>query len=193
MKNILKYGVFTILTLSLGVALLFQTNVEATALDTNSQEQFNTTIVTPDVDTIETTSETVSTEEETNFEEEGSAGSETKGEGMAFRATCYCLRGKTASGAMVRRGIVAADPRILPLGTRISVSNAGRYSGTYLVADTGGVIKGKILDIWVPSCGEAIAWGRRGVTVSVVGRGGKATKAKADKAAKPAKVEKEKN
>jgi 3D (Asp-Asp-Asp) domain-containing protein len=177
MKNILKYGVFTILTLSLGVAILFQTNVEATALDTNSQEQFNTTMTSPNVEPIET----ISSEEEVSFEEEGL---ETKGEGMAFRATCYCLRGKTASGAMVRRGIVAADPRVLPLGTRISLSNAGRYSGTYLVADTGGVIKGKILDIWVPSCGEAISWGRRSVTVTVLGRGGKAPKAKAVKAPK---------
>jgi 3D (Asp-Asp-Asp) domain-containing protein len=192
MKNLLKYGVFTILTLSLGVAILFQTNVEATALDSNSPEQFNTTIVTSNVEPIETTSETISTQEETNFEGEGLAGSETKGDGMAFRATCYCLRGKTASGAMVRRGIVAADTRILPLGTRISVSNAGRYSGTYLVADTGGVIKGKILDIWVPSCGEAVSWGRRSITVSVLGRGGKEPKAKTDKVAKPAKIEKEK-
>lgn len=86
-----------------------------------------------------------------------------------FKATAYCLRGRTASGRMVRRGIVAADPRVLPLGSRIKLT-AGRYSGTYLVADTGGKIKGNILDIWVPSCREARRWGRRSVKVTVLKR-----------------------
>lgn len=107
---------------------------------------------------------------------------ETKGAvvsaGQSFRATAYCLQGKTASGSGVRRGIVAADRRVLPLGTRIQVT-AGAYSGTYTVADTGGVIKGRILDIWVPSCAEAIRFGRRNITVSVIGGKG-AKKAKAN-------------
>lgn len=86
-----------------------------------------------------------------------------------FRATAYCLKGRTASGGGVRRGIVAADPRVLPLGTRVYL-NAGPYSGTYTVADTGGAVKGNILDIWVPSCAEANRFGRRSITVSVLGR-----------------------
>ncbi len=86
-----------------------------------------------------------------------------------FKATAYCLRGITASGARVRRGIVAADPRVLRLGSRIHM-NAGRYTGHYLVADTGGKIKGRILDIWVPSCSEARRWGRRSVHVKVVSK-----------------------
>ncbi len=90
----------------------------------------------------------------------------------AFKATAYCLKGRTASGGSVRRGIVAADPRVLPLGTRIQM-NAGSYSGTYTVADTGGVIKGRILDIWVPNCSEAIRFGRKTVTVSVLNRNGR--------------------
>lgn len=91
--------------------------------------------------------------------------SETK----TFRATAYCLKGRTASGGNVRRGIVAADRRVLPLGTRIQIS-AGAYSGTYTVADTGGAVKGNILDIWMPSCAEANRFGRRTVTVSVIGK-----------------------
>lgn len=86
-----------------------------------------------------------------------------------FKATAYCLRGRTASGTHVRKGIVAADPRVLPLGTRISMK-AGKYSGTYTVADTGGRIKGRILDVWVPSCSEARRFGRKSVKVSVVKR-----------------------
>ena len=88
---------------------------------------------------------------------------------VAYKATAYCLKGRTASGSGVRRGIVAADPRILPLGTRIQV-NAGGYSGTYTVADTGGGVKGRHLDFWVASCSEATRFGRRTVMVSVVGK-----------------------
>ncbi len=87
----------------------------------------------------------------------------------SYRATAYCLKGRTASGGGVRRGIVAADPRHLPLGTRIQLT-AGSYTGTYTVADTGGAVKGRILDIWMPSCVEAVRFGRKTVGVSVVGR-----------------------
>jgi 3D (Asp-Asp-Asp) domain-containing protein len=186
MKNLLKYCVLTILTLFVGAFLYFQPRAEAINFVSNQE----VVVETPKV-IIETTTEAdsktsiVSKIDPINLFETGKTfGSETAAVGMAFKATCYCLRGKTASGAMVRRGIVAADPRILPLGTRISLSNAGRYSGNYLVADTGGVIKGRILDIWVPSCGEAIGWGRRGVTVTILGRGGKSPVKKAKKAIK---------
>ncbi|MCD9186091.1 MAG: 3D domain-containing protein [Pyrinomonadaceae bacterium] len=75
------------------------------------------------------------------------------------------MKGRTASGSGVRRGIVAADPRVLPLGTRINLQ-AGSYSGSYIVADTGGGIRGRRLDIWVSSCSEAKRFGRRKVSVS---------------------------
>ena len=81
-----------------------------------------------------------------------------------FSATAYCLSGKTAMGHGVRRGIIAADPRVLKLGSRVYV-NAGAWSGSYLVSDTGGAIKGKKIDIWVPGCSEARKFGRRSVQV----------------------------
>jgi len=84
----------------------------------------------------------------------------------SFNATAYCLGGKTAMGHGVRRGIIAADPRVLRLGSKVTIS-AGQWSGTYLVSDTGGGIKGKRLDIWVPSCSEARKFGRRSIQVSV--------------------------
>lgn len=109
-------------------------------------------------------------EENTEAEVESS-----EGKARTFRATAYCLRGRTASGRMVRRGIVAADPRVLPLGTKIRLSG-GRYSGNYIVADTGGKIKGRVLDIWVPSCAEARNWGNRTVKVTVIGKAKKKRK-----------------
>ncbi len=90
-------------------------------------------------------------------------------EGRSFRATAYCLKGRTASGGSVRRGIVAADRRVLPLGTRIQIS-AGAYSGTYTVTDTGGAVRGRTIDIWMPSCSEANRFGRRTILVSVLGK-----------------------
>lgn len=97
------------------------------------------------------------------------AKSSGKASGTGFVATAYCLQGKTATGGSVRRGIVAADPKILPLGTRITM-NAGAYSGSYVVADTGGGIKGKRLDVWVSSCSEAKRFGRKSVSVNVGGK-----------------------
>lgn len=103
-----------------------------------------------------------------NLDDKSAIGAKTSS-AKAFSATAYCLQGRTALGHSVRRGIVAADPRVLPLGTRISL-NAGSYSGSYLVADTGGNVKGRKLDIWVPSCSEAKRFGRKSVSLSVVGK-----------------------
>jgi 3D (Asp-Asp-Asp) domain-containing protein len=86
-----------------------------------------------------------------------------------FHATAYCLKGRTASGENVRQGFVAADPRVLPLGTLVHIQ-AGRYTGVYKVADTGGAIKGRKIDIYVPSYQEAKSFGRQRIKVKVLGR-----------------------
>ena len=91
----------------------------------------------------------------------------------AFVATAYSLHGRTSSGTVARPGVVAADPRVLPLGSRIRVSGAGRYSGTYTVADTGSAIDGHRIDVYIPSHAEARRFGRRTVHVDVVQRGGR--------------------
>jgi 3D (Asp-Asp-Asp) domain-containing protein len=83
----------------------------------------------------------------------------------SFTATAYCLKGRTALGHGVRRGLIAADPRVLKLGSSVNLG-AGSYSGTYLVSDTGGRVKGRKIDIWVPSCAEARRFGRRTVTIN---------------------------
>jgi len=152
----------------------FQPQVEAVTTSisadlTNSQEVFlqqqeqnkkNVTKATVTENESQTTN---------NKTEEKTANSTSKNAG-GFNATAYCLRGRTANGGSVRRGIVAADPRVLPLGTRIYL-NAGAYSGNYVVADTGGAVRGRKLDIWVPNCSEAMRFGRRSVSVNILGRG----------------------
>ncbi|MFP5265671.1 MAG: 3D domain-containing protein [Blastocatellia bacterium] len=107
------------------------------------------------------------------------SGEGERGDLQDFHATAYCLKGRTASGENVRPGIVAADPKVLPLGTVVHI-RAGRYTGTYTVMDTGGRIKGRILDVYVPTYQEAVAFGRRQVKIKVLGR----TKRNADPARK---------
>ncbi|HEY0097898.1 MAG TPA: 3D domain-containing protein [Pyrinomonadaceae bacterium] len=91
-----------------------------------------------------------------------------------FTATAYALPGRTASGQTVRRGLIAAD-KSLPLGTRVRL-DAGRYSGEYLVADRGSRVRGRTIDIWVPSNGEAIRFGRRPVKLTILSYGAKKAK-----------------
>ena len=88
-------------------------------------------------------------------------------EAVHYIATAYSLRGKTASGRYVSQGIIAADPRVLPLGSRVRLE-AGAWSGEYLVADTGGAIRGRKIDIWTPSSREAMRFGRRKVKLTVL-------------------------
>lgn len=88
---------------------------------------------------------------------------------VSFTATAYTLRGRTASGKTVARGLIAADRRVLPIGTRVRLE-AGSYSGEYTVADTGGAVRGRKIDIWMPSTSEAMRFGRRAVKLTVLTR-----------------------
>lgn len=88
-------------------------------------------------------------------------------EARDFHATAYCLKGRTASGTYVKKGIIAADPKVLPLGTVVHIK-AGKYTGTYTVADTGSRIRGKKVDIYVPTYREAMSFGRQKVKIKVV-------------------------
>ena len=92
-----------------------------------------------------------------------------------YVATAYSLRGRTASGRMVSRGLIAADPSVLPLGSRVRLEHPG-YSGEYLVADTGGAIRGRRIDIWTPSTSEAMRFGRRTVKLTVLSYGTRRTR-----------------
>lgn len=94
------------------------------------------------------------------------------GEFQEFHATAYCLKGRTASGASATAGMIAADPRVLPLGTVVHI-RAGKYTGQYTVTDTGGRIKGHLIDVYLPNHKEAMSFGRRQVKIKVLGRVGR--------------------
>lgn len=80
-------------------------------------------------------------------------------------AVAYSLPGRTASGLPVGPGVVAVDPSVIPLGTRLFIPGYGPG----IAADTGTAIKGNIIDLWFPTLAEARAWGRRTVTITIYG------------------------
>jgi 3D (Asp-Asp-Asp) domain-containing protein len=72
--------------------------------------------------------------------------------------------GITASGMRAAYGVVAVDPRVIPMFTRLYIPGYG-----YAVAgDTGGAIRGHRIDLFFPTYGEALRFGRRGITVYVL-------------------------
>ena len=73
--------------------------------------------------------------------------------------------GITASGMRVERGVVAVDPSIIPLGTRLYIEGYGFA----LAADTGSAIRGYRIDLFMYTGQEALNWGRRSVTVHILG------------------------
>jgi 3D (Asp-Asp-Asp) domain-containing protein len=84
---------------------------------------------------------------------------------LTVLATGYALPGHTASGIPVGPGVVAVDPSVIPLGTRLSIPGYGEG----IAADTGGAIRGAHIDLWFSTEAEALAWGRRNVTIAVGG------------------------
>jgi 3D (Asp-Asp-Asp) domain-containing protein len=83
-------------------------------------------------------------------------------------ATAFSQRGTTKGGTGTHVGIVAADPHVFPLGTKLELFDAGCYSGTYLVTDTGGAVQGRHLDVFVPSLARARRFGRKHVWAEVL-------------------------
>jgi len=95
-------------------------------------------------------------------------------ERMEMSSTAYCLKGLMRTGVRTRDGMAAADPRVIPLGSVVRVSHPdGRPIGVFVVMDTGGAVRGNKIDIYMDSCREASAWGRRAVVAEVlaIGRG----------------------
>ena len=82
---------------------------------------------------------------------------------LTVTATAYTLQGTTATGAPVGYGVVAVDPSVIPLGTRMTIPGYGEG----VAADTGGAIQGAVIDLWFPNAAAAAGWGRRPVTITL--------------------------
>jgi 3D (Asp-Asp-Asp) domain-containing protein/peptidoglycan hydrolase CwlO-like protein len=85
------------------------------------------------------------------------------GSKVTVSSTGYCLRGATATGIPVGWGVIAVDPSFIPLGTRMFVPGYGEG----VAADTGSAVQGATIDLWFPTCAQALGWGRRTVTITL--------------------------
>jgi len=85
-----------------------------------------------------------------------SPGPPRSGGTMSVLATGYCLTGKTATGLPVGPGIVAVDPGVIPLGTRMTIPGYGEG----VAADVGGGVAGAHIDVWMASCADAASFTR---------------------------------
>jgi 3D (Asp-Asp-Asp) domain-containing protein len=82
---------------------------------------------------------------------------------ITVTATGYSLGGHTSTGLPVGYGVVAVDPAVIPLGTRLNIPGYGDG----VAADTGSGVSGYAIDLWFPTLADALAWGRRTVTISL--------------------------
>jgi 3D (Asp-Asp-Asp) domain-containing protein len=82
---------------------------------------------------------------------------------LTVTSTGYSLPGRTSTGLPVSFGVIAVDPAVIPLGTRISIPGYGEG----VAADTGGAVQGMTIDLWFPTLAQALAWGRRTVTITL--------------------------
>jgi 3D (Asp-Asp-Asp) domain-containing protein len=85
------------------------------------------------------------------------------GKTLTVVATAYTTRGTTATGIPTGPGIVAVDPTVIPLGTRMTIPGYGEA----VAADTGGAVKGLRIDLWVATAAEAAQWQWQTVTITL--------------------------
>jgi 3D (Asp-Asp-Asp) domain-containing protein len=82
---------------------------------------------------------------------------------ITVTATGYSLPGHTSTGLPVGYGVVAVDPAVIPLGSRLTIPGYGEG----VAADTGSAVTGHTIDLWFPTLADALAWGRRTVTITL--------------------------
>ncbi|BCA84994.1 peptidase M23 [Enterococcus saigonensis] len=134
-----------------------------------SEETTNTTVSKPTESNSNTDTGTSSSE---SNNETNNGGSTSGGKTMMMESTAYSYAEPgasylTASGTDLRQNpqAVAVDPTVIPLGTVVEVQGYG----VALALDTGGAIKGNIIDVHFPTVAQCNKWGRRQVQVTIRG------------------------
>ena len=94
----------------------------------------------------------------------------SSGRTIQARVTAYSLGSgaRTATGTTARFGTVAVDPQFVPLGTRLLISG---FEGTVFVAeDTGGAVRGNLIDVWLDDPAAAGRFGTQTRTITILDR-----------------------
>jgi 3D (Asp-Asp-Asp) domain-containing protein/peptidoglycan hydrolase CwlO-like protein len=82
---------------------------------------------------------------------------------LVVTATAYSMKGATSTGIPIGYGVVAVDPTVIPLGTRMTIPGYGEG----VAADTGPGVQGAMIDVWLPTPAEAEAWGTKTLTITL--------------------------
>ncbi|SDH00082.1 3D (Asp-Asp-Asp) domain-containing protein [Planococcus glaciei] len=96
------------------------------------------------------------------------SGKEMTVSATAYTAFCAGCSGVTATGQDLRSNpnqkVIAVDPTVIPLGSKVWVEGYG----TAIAGDTGGAIKGNKIDVFIPSQGAALDWGRKTINIKIL-------------------------
>ena len=123
---------------------------------------------TPTSQPASTNSSTTTTQKTTVAAPKASSAKEMTVTATAYTAYCAGCSGVTATGIDLRSNpnqkVIAVDPSVIPLGSRVYVEGYGEA----IAGDTGGAIKGNIIDVFMPEKQDALNWGRRTVTIKIL-------------------------
>ena len=84
---------------------------------------------------------------------------------LKVRAVAYSSGTHTALGTKLRYGVIAVDPKVIPYRTKVYIKELDRV---FVAEDCGGGIKGKIIDIYMPSEAQCNRWGSRNITIQIL-------------------------
>lgn len=90
---------------------------------------------------------------------------------MVMEATAYCYGSVTKTGTSPVEGrTIAVDPEVISLGSQVHITcdTWPAVNGTYVAEDTGRLIKGEIIDIYMADRDQCLRFGRRPVEVKVL-------------------------
>ncbi|MDN4862322.1 LysM peptidoglycan-binding and 3D domain-containing protein [Priestia megaterium] len=122
----------------------------------------------PSTSTPSTSAPSTSTPAPAPAQESKSVSKEITVEATAYTAYCAGCSGITATGIDLRsnpnRKVIAVDPRVIPLGSRVYVEGYGEA----IAGDTGGAIKGTRVDLFMASQSSALNWGRKTVKLQIL-------------------------
>ncbi|WP_409405167.1 LysM peptidoglycan-binding and 3D domain-containing protein [Priestia megaterium] len=123
---------------------------------------------TPSTSAPSTSAPSTSTPAPAPAQESKSVSKEITVEATAYTAYCAGCSGITATGIDLRsnpnRKVIAVDPRVIPLGSRVYVEGYGEA----IAGDTGGAIKGTRVDLFMASQSSALNWGRKTVKLQIL-------------------------
>ena len=88
-----------------------------------------------------------------------------QGKNMKVKATSYTGKQLTYLGTQARYGVIATDPKVIPLGSKVYIPY---FDKVFIAEDTGSAIKGNKIDIWLPTYKEAMNWGIRNIDIIIL-------------------------